>query len=167
MPNRTKSNRTEPIRVLFVCLGNICRSPLAEFIVRQRAIERGFSERFHFESAGTGDWHVGNGADRRMSQTAIAHGIDMGSHRASQITRSRIDQWDWLIAMDAANYNDLLALGANPARTLMMRQFENEDRSPDVPDPYYGGDQGFEEVFELLSENADALIDHLNRTHDL
>jgi protein-tyrosine phosphatase len=166
MPNRTKSNQTEPIRVIFVCLGNICRSPLAEFIVRQRAIERGFSDRFHFASAGTGDWHVGNGADRRMNQTANAHGIDMGTHRASQITRSRIGQWDWLIAMDAANYNDLLALGANPARTLMMRQFENEDRPPDVPDPYYGGDQGFEEVFELLSENADALIDHLNRMHD-
>ena len=159
-------NNTEPVRVLFVCLGNICRSPLAEFIVRQRAIERGFSGRFHFASAGTGDWHVGHGADRRMSQTASAHGIDMSSHRASQITRSRISQWDWLIAMDEANLNDLLSMGANPQRTLMMRQFEDESRTPDVPDPYYGGEEGFEEVFELLTLNADALLDYLNRMQD-
>jgi len=157
---------TDPIRVLFVCLGNICRSPLAEFIVRQRAIERGFSGRFHFASAGTGDWHIGHGADHRMSQTAAAHGVDMGSHRASQITRSRIDQWDWLVAMDQSNLNDLLSMGANAERTLMMRQFENEKRRADVPDPYYGGEQGFEEVFELLSLNADALLDYLNRMHE-
>jgi len=161
MPNN------EPIRVLLVCLGNICRSPLAEFIVRQRAIERGFSGRFHFESAGTGDWHVGNGADRRMKQTAASHGIDLGPHRASQVTRSRVDQWDWLVAMDAANRNDLLAMGADPERTLMMRQFENDGRPRDVPDPYYGGEQGFEDVFEILSSNADALLDHLNRIHEL
>jgi len=157
---------TEPVHVLFVCLGNICRSPLAEFIVRQRAIERGFGDRFHFASAGTGDWHVGHGADRRMSQTAAAHGIDMGSHRASQITRSRVDQWDWLIAMDKANMNDLLDMGANAERTLMMRQFEGLEQTPDVPDPYYGGEEGFEEVFELLTLNADALLDHLNSVLD-
>jgi len=161
MPN------SEPIRVLFVCLGNICRSPLAEFIVRQRAIERGFSGRFHFESAGTGDWHIGNAADQRMRQTAAGHGIDLSPHRASQITRNRIGQWDWLVAMDRSNRNDLLSLGANAQRTLMMRQFEHEKRPPDVPDPYYGGEQGFEEVFEILSSNADALIDHLNRIHGL
>lgn len=156
----------EPIRILFVCLGNICRSPLAEFVVRQRADERGFSGRFHFGSAGTGDWHVGKAADRRMQQTAAGHGIDLSPHRASQVTRGRIDQWDWFIAMDRANYNELLALGANRARTLMMRQFEDADRPADVPDPYYGGEQGFEDVFEILSSNADAIIDHLNRMHE-
>ncbi|HCS12308.1 MAG: protein tyrosine phosphatase [Zetaproteobacteria bacterium CG06_land_8_20_14_3_00_59_53] len=165
MPHRTESGQTTPIRVLFVCLGNICRSPLAEYIVRQRAIERGFSGRFHLESAGTGDWHIGKGADRRMQQTAAAHDIDLAPHRASQITRSRIGQWDWFIAMDATNRSDLLSMGANPDRTLMMRQFEHEGRTADVPDPYYGGEEGFEEVFQLLRDNADALIDHLNRIH--
>lgn len=156
---------TDPIRVIFVCLGNICRSPLAEYVVRQRAMERGFAERFHFESAGTGDWHIGNGADQRMRQTAAAHDIDLSPHRASQITRQRIAHWDWLVAMDRNNHADLLALGAPPARTLMMRQFEDEQMPPDVPDPYYGGEQGFEEVFELLSENADPLLDYLNRVY--
>jgi len=156
----------QAIRILFVCLGNICRSPLAEFVVRQRAIERGFSGQFHFESAGTGDWHIGKGADRRMQQTAAGHGIDLGPHRASQVTRNRISQWDWFVAMDAANYNDLLSMGANPGRTLMMRQFEGDSRVADVPDPYYGGEQGFEDVFGILSENADALIDYLNRMHE-
>ena len=160
MPNK------RPISIMFVCLGNICRSPLAEFIVRQRAIERGFSGRFHFESAGTGDWHIGKAADRRMQQTAASHGIDLGPHRASQITRNRISQWDWFVAMDEANYNDLLSMGANPSRTLMMRQFEDEGRTADVPDPYYGGEQGFEDVFTILSDNADTLIDYLNRMHE-
>lgn len=166
MRHRAESDQAGPIRVLFVCLGNICRSPLAEFVVRQRAIERGFSGLFHFESAGTGDWHIGKGADRRMQQTAASHGIDLGPHRASQITRSRITLWDWVVAMDHANMNDLLAMGADPQRSLMMRRFENETCPPDVPDPYYGGERGFEEVFQLLSDNADALIDYLKRRHD-
>jgi len=157
--------QAEPVRVLFVCLGNICRSPLAEFIVRQRAIERGFNDRFHFASAGTGDWHIGMGADRRMSQTAAAHGIDLSPHRASRITHSRIDQWNWLVAMDQSNLNDLLSMGAEAERTLMMRQFENDDHPPGVPDPYYGGEQGFEDVFDILSMNADALIDYLDRQY--
>jgi low molecular weight protein-tyrosine phosphatase len=154
--------QAEPVRVLFVCLGNICRSPLAEFIVRRRAVERGLGERFQFASAGTGDWHIGHGADRRMRQTAAAHAIDLGAHRASQITRGRIGQWDWLVAMDRSNLYDLLAMGASEERTLMMRHFENSENPPDVPDPYYGGEQGFEEVFALLSMNADPLLDYLN-----
>ncbi len=152
----------EPVRVLFVCLGNICRSPMAEFIVRRRAIERGLGERFRFASAGTGDWHIGHGADRRMLQTAASHEIDLGPHRASQITRDRLTQWDWLVAMDRSNHYDLLAMGANEERTLLMRCFENRENPPDVPDPYYGGEQGFEEVFGLLSSNADPLLDYLN-----
>lgn len=157
---------SEPIRVIFVCLGNICRSPLAEYVVRSRAIERGFSGRFHFESAGTGDWHIGNGADRRMRETAAAHGIDLTPHRASQMTPGRIGQWDWLVAMDHSNHADLLRMGAPEAQTLMMRRFEDEVRTPDVPDPYYGGEEGFEQVFEILSNNADPLIDYLNRMHE-
>jgi len=155
----------KPVRVLFVCLGNICRSPLAEYIVRQRATQRGFGGEFDFASAGTGDWHVGLGADQRMCQTASAHGVDMGAHRARQITSSGIAAWDWLVAMDRANLNDLLNMGADTEHTLLMRQFEDESGTVDVPDPYYGGEQGFEEVFNILNDNADALIDHLRRMH--
>ena len=156
------SAKPDAMRVLFVCLGNICRSPLAEAIVRRRAGERGLEQQFHFASAGTGDWHVGGGADIRSAATAKAHGIDLSQHRARQITPSGIAQWDWLVAMDRDNKHDLLAMGAGRDKVLMMRQFESATNTPpDVPDPYYGGEDGFERMFHLLAANADPLLDHL------
>ncbi len=150
-------------RVLFVCLGNICRSPLAEAIVRQRALTRGLDRQFYFASAGTGDWHIGGGADVRSAVTAKAHGVDLGRHRAMQITSSGIPHWHWFVAMDMDNKKDLLAMGVNEERVLMMRQFELEGHAaaPDVPDPYYGGDDGFEKMYQLLTANADPLLDYL------
>lgn len=151
----------EPVRVLFVCLGNICRSPLAEAVVRERAATRGLDGRFRFASAGTGDWHVGCGADQRSAATARRHGLDLSGHCARQITSEGLHRWDWFVAMDAANRMDLLDMGAPESRVLMMRQFEGLEPAPDVPDPYYGGGDGFEQVFRLLEANADPLLDHL------
>ncbi len=151
----------EPTRVLFVCLGNICRSPLAEAVVRARAIQRGVDNRFTFASAGTGDWHIGCPADRRSAATARRFGLNLDHHRAQQITAEGIGAWDWFVAMDANNRLDLLDLGAPETRLLMMRQFEGLEPAPDVPDPYYGGERGFEHVFRLLEANADPLLDFL------
>ena len=149
-------------RVLFVCLGNICRSPLAEVVVRDRALARGLGPHFDFASAGTGDWHIGNGADPRSAATARRYGHDLGGHRASQITASGISGWQWFVAMDADNYANLVAMGAPEARVLMMRRFEARDGViPDVPDPYYGGPDGFDHVYAMLSENADPMLDFL------
>jgi len=148
-------------RVLFVCLGNICRSPLAEAVVRARAAERRLDGHFLFASAGTGDWHVGGGADPRSAMTARRHGLDLSRHCARQITAEGIREWDWFVAMDASNRLDLLAMGAHETRVLMMRQFEGPTPPPDVPDPYYGNGDGFERVFRLLEANADPLLDHL------
>jgi len=143
-------------------MGNICRSPLAEAVVRQRALDRGLDRRFHFASAGTGDWHIGGGADIRSAATARAHGVDLSRHRAMQITPSGISRWHWFVAMDADNREDLLAMGAGSERVLMMRQFEvGTGVPPDVPDPYYGGNDGFEDIFHLLAANADPLLDYL------
>jgi len=152
-------------RVLFVCMGNICRSPLAEAIVRQRALSRRLNRQFHFASAGTGDWHVGGGADIRSSAVAKTHDADLSAHRARQITPSGIAHWHWFVAMDMDNKKDLLAMGVNEERVLMMRQFELENHTitPDVPDPYYGGDDGFEKMYQLLAANADPLLDYLTR----
>lgn len=152
------------VRILFVCLGNICRSPLAEVVVCDRADRRGLDSMFHFESAGTGSWHVGNGADHRSAQTASKHGLDLSSHAAQQITAYNVDSWDWFIAMDRDNHSDLLAMGVPKERVLMMRQFEtNDDLIPDVPDPYYGGPDGFENAYLMLCENADKLLDYLEQ----
>lgn len=152
----------EQVQVLFVCLGNICRSPLAEVVVRERARLKGLDDMFEFQSAGTGNWHVGNPADHRSAATAARHGLDLSEHRAQQITAGRTHYWDWFVAMDAANYQDLLRMGVPAERLLMMRQFEAEGGPvADVPDPYYGGPDGFEDAYHMLCENADHLLDYL------
>jgi len=152
----------EPVRVLFVCLGNICRSPLAEVVVRDRAEKRGLGELFHFESAGTGGWHIGHGADPRSAETANAYGLDLGRHRAQQVTSTMVGRWDWFVAMDGDNQIDLLNMGVSSDRLLLMRQFEpGHETAPDVPDPYYGGPDGFDKAFRMLADNADRLLDYL------
>lgn len=151
-----------PIRVLFVCLGNICRSPLAEIIVHGQAEKKDLSGQFIFASAGTGDWHVGGLADARSAQTAAQHGLDLSGHRAQQITANKVSSWDWFVAMDADNRRNLLAMGVPKNRLLMMRQFEtNSDITLGVPDPYYGGADGFEDAYQMLCDNADGLLDYL------
>ncbi len=152
---------SEPVRILFVCLGNICRSPLAEVIVRHLSGQRGLDGRYHFASAGTGDWHVGGPADPRSAATARRHGLDLEAHRARQITADGIGDWHWFVAMDRANRQELLHMGAPSERVLLMRQFEGGDA--DVPDPYYGGPDGFEQAYAMLTDNAERLLDFLER----
>ncbi|RMH61910.1 MAG: low molecular weight phosphotyrosine protein phosphatase [Zetaproteobacteria bacterium] len=147
------------MRILFVCLGNICRSPLAEVIARAEAEQRGL-DTWHIASAGTGDWHVGQGADRRSLAVARKHGLDLSRHVARQVTAEEMEDWDWFVAMDRSNRADLLAMGADPARVLLMRQFDPSGEL-DVPDPYYGGEDGFELAYRLLRENAGRLLDYL------
>jgi len=152
----------EPTRILFVCLGNICRSPLAEVVVRAEIERRGLNEQFHIESAGTGNWHVGKGADPRSAATAERYGLDLSRHRAQQITRQNVGNWQWFIAMDHDNRRNLLHMGAPAERVLMMRQFEVDASSaPEVPDPYYGGPDGFEDAYAMLRDNAARLLDFL------
>jgi len=160
----------KPMRVLFVCLGNICRSPLAEIIVQGQADKKSMAEMFEFASAGTGDWHVGGRADKRSVAIAKQHGLDLSQHKAQQITGHTIAQWDWFVAMDADNRGNLLAMGVPEHRLLMMRQFESiqgesvrDENVQDVPDPYYGGEDGFEDAYIMLRDNADALLDYLSR----
>lgn len=145
-------------RVLFVCLGNICRSPLAEVVVREVAEKRGLKH-YHFESAGTGDWHVGHSADPRSAAKAREYNLDLNNHSAQQITARNVADWDWFIAMDRENRSDLLNMGVPESRLLMMRQFEGDSRTLDVPDPYFGGPDGFEEAYLMLAANAEKLLD--------
>ncbi len=151
----------KPLRIVFVCLGNICRSPLAEVVVRGQAEKRGLAHQFEFASAGTGDWHVGGSADVRSAAIAQQYGLDLSQHRAQQITKNHIHSWDWFVAMDADNRESLLAMGMPAERLLMMRQFESDsDMIADVPDPYYGGAHGFEDAYQMLKANADDLLDY-------
>ncbi|MDQ6963609.1 MAG: low molecular weight protein-tyrosine-phosphatase [Mariprofundales bacterium] len=152
---------TQPMRVLFVCLGNICRSPLAEVVVRQEARKMGVAEQLQFASAGTGSWHVGSGADPRSAATAQQFGLDLSHHKAQQITADRVAEWQWFIAMDRDNYQQLLTIGVNHEQLLMMRSFESQHPAPDVPDPYYGGPDGFTSMYKMLCQNARPLIESL------
>jgi len=155
-------HESNKIRVLFVCLGNICRSPLAEVVVKSVAKQRGL-EQYHFESAGTGDWHIGKSADNRSASKAIDHGLDLSQHRAQQITAQKIHDWHWFVAMDQNNYQDLLLMGADASKLLLMRQFEPGEVVRDVPDPYYGGAAGFEDAYQMLAANAESLLDYLEQ----
>jgi len=150
-------------KVLFVCLGNICRSPLAEVVVKGVAKQRGL-EHYHFESAGTGSWHVGGAADHRSAAKASEYGLDLSTHKAQQITPHNVDNWDWFVAMDSANHSDLLRMGVPKSRLLLMRQFESDGSYiADVPDPYYGGPDGFEDAYQMLVANAEKLLDYLEQ----
>ena len=148
-------------RILFVCLGNICRSPLAEVIVQAAVEKRGLAQHYQLASAGTGDWHIGGSADPRSAAKAREYGLDLSTHRAQQISAATIDQWHWFVAMDQANKGALLQMGAPASRVLMMRQFESAQHIADVPDPYYGGPDGFEHAYQMLLNNAEGLLDYL------
>lgn len=150
-----------PIHVLFVCLGNICRSPLAEGLFLAHLDARGLTERFVVDSAGTGDWHAGDPPDPRMRQTAARHGVELTS-RARQVRRKDFDTFDWIVPMDAQNHSDLLELGAPADRTRRLLSFDSAADRDDVPDPYYGADDGFELVYRLVDRATAALLDELD-----
>jgi len=152
------------MRILFVCLGNICRSPLAEVIVKAAAAQRGLDQ-YHFESAGTGNWHIGGSADPRSAAKAAEYGLDLSTHKAQQVTPMNCHNWDWFVAMDSENRRELINMGVPESRLLMMRQFENSKAPPNVPDPYYGGSDGFEHAYQMLASNAEHLLDFLENQH--
>jgi protein-tyrosine phosphatase len=158
------------VRICFVCLGNICRSPTAEGIFRHLVRERGIEDGLVIDSAGTGGWHVGEPPDRRATAEAARRGIDLfGSAR--QFVADDFDRFDYVIAMDEMNSSDLVRLAPDAAargKVRLLRSFDPE--SPDgagVPDPYYGGARGFEDVFAICEAACRGLIAHLEAEHGL
>ncbi|WP_428408312.1 low molecular weight protein-tyrosine-phosphatase [Hyphococcus sp.] len=146
--------------VLFVCLGNICRSPAAEGVLRARAKERGVN--VTIDSAGTGGWHAGDPPDARMMKAAAKRGIDISYQRARQVDLSDFYQFDYLLAMDLSNHTDLLDM-APPNRTCDIRLFLDfaDCDTRETPDPYYGGHDGFERVLDLIERGAEGFLDYL------
>jgi len=147
------------MRVLFVCLGNICRSPTAEGVLRHKLREAGLADQIEVASAGTGDWHVGKAPDKRSQAAARLRGYDLSAQRAQQVTRADFATYDLILAMDNSNLRHLKAL--QPAKgkaelDLFLRRFQSE--LDEVPDPYYDGDQGFEQVLDLIERASDLLV---------
>jgi protein-tyrosine phosphatase len=156
---------TEPIRVMFFCLGNICRSPLAEGLFRHKLEERGLQDRFHVESSGTSAYHVGEPPDPGSQEVAMKRlGLDISSQRSQQLSSEHHAQFDYLIAMDRSNKRHALRMeGASEERILLLRNFEPEPRSrgTDVPDPYGSGISQFDRVFDIVDRCTDRLLDEL------
>jgi protein-tyrosine phosphatase len=154
--------------VLFVCLGNICRSPLAKVVFSDLVRRRGTEGLFDIDSCGTGGWHVGGGADPRTIAVARRHGLEV-KHTARQIsTPADFMRFKLLVAMDRENRDSLLGLGADESRIGLMRSFDPEmlgepESDLDVPDPYYGAGDGFETVYQMLAAACEGLYAHLMR----
>jgi protein-tyrosine phosphatase len=153
---------TPPIRVLFVCLGNICRSPAAEAAFLHLVAEAGRGREFVVDSAGTGAWHLGEPADARMRQAARRRGIEIRSI-ARQVTPTDFEDFDWILAMDAHNVETLqrMAPAARHARVRLFRDLDPDGRGEDVPDPYYGDLDGFDDVLDIVTRTARALLAEL------
>lgn len=156
--------------IALVCLGNICRSPMADVVLTRRVDEAGLAGRVTVRSCGTGDWHVGGPMDPRAAATLAAADYDPSAHRARQLDPSWLEDNDLVLAMDRQNLTDVRSIGAAPgdgSRLRMFRDFDPIGTGGDVPDPYYGGDGGFEEVLEMVERTAAALLAALQRQPDL
>jgi protein-tyrosine phosphatase len=156
------------VRICFVCLGNICRSPTAEAVMRHLVATEKLGDRIAVESAGTGDWHVGGTRDRRSRAVSEARGIPL-SGTARQFTAADFDRYDHVIAMDGSNRDDLLKMARDDrdrAKVRLLRSFDPAaPPDADVPDPYYGGPRGFEQVFDICEAACRGLLAHLRRAH--
>lgn len=160
-------------RLALVCLGNICRSPMAHVVLEAHLAGAGLDDRVHVRSAGTGGWHVGEPMDRRAAATLQQAGFDPSRHRGQQFAASWYDEVDLVLAMDTSNLEDLSDLlpggsgpGADNVRLRRFRDFDpvvgDDDR--DVPDPYYGADDGFATVLAMVERTSEALTAALGRT---
>lgn len=157
---------TPPTGVLFVCLGNICRSPLAKAVFTHHALRRGVLARFDVDSCGTGSWHAGSGADPRTVMVCRARGVPITHTARTLEPGTDFDRFHLLLAMDLANRDTMLGLGAPRDRVRLFRSFDPSlagaaERDMQVPDPYYGGPGGFDQVFDMIDRASLGLLDHL------
>ncbi|AWC21591.1 low molecular weight protein-tyrosine-phosphatase [Aminobacter sp. P9b] len=149
--------------ILFVCLGNICRSPLAEGVFRAVLAERGLDGEFTIDSAGTGGWHAGSAPDPRSIAVAAQHGIDIAAQQARKVVPADFERFDLILAMDRSNADDLRALAPQQAQDRVELFLGHvTDRPQDVPDPYYGGEDGFLVVYRMIREASEALADRIS-----
>jgi protein-tyrosine phosphatase len=148
-------------RILFVCLGNICRSPMAEGVFRALVKDRNLIQYFELDSAGTAAYHIGKMPDQRAQDTCRKQGIEL-SHKARQVVAKDFEYFDYVVAMDKSNYDHLKKMHAGN-RILLMRDFDSEAtvQNKDVPDPYYGGIEGFHEVYDILVRSSTKLLELL------
>lgn len=153
-----------PVNILMVCLGNICRSPLAEGILASKLPK----EKFHVDSAGTGSWHVGHAPDKRSISTAKKNGLDICNQKGRQFSIKDFDNFDYIFVMDYSNYNDVIHLAKNESQKQKVQLILNSifpDENVDVPDPYYGMANGFDQVYKMLDDACEVIAKNLITKH--
>lgn len=164
------TGKKETVSVCFVCLGNICRSPLAEGVFQELVNREGLEDRILISSAGTGGWHVGQPPDSRMRRTAREKGVRL-SGRAEQFQPSDYHRFDMVIAMDGSNQSVLEQIAPHPSsneKLYLFRSFDPHNKGDmDVPDPYYGGDKGFEDVFQIIARTCPNILGYLKTKYSL
>lgn len=159
----------DKLSVLFVCMGNICRSPLAHGYFQHLVEQQGLSDRIAVDSAGTHAYHIGELPDPRSRQTAQGHGIDLNSQRARKVRREDFTDFDYVLAMDKDNHAILLDLceSEGAERLHLFLDFAPQLEESEVPDPYYGGASGFERVFDMVEAASLGLLEHIRKQHGL
>ena len=158
------------VSVLFVCLGNICRSPTAHAVFRQLVDDENLNQSIKIDSAGTGDWHIGCPPDRRSSEAAILKGYDLSDLRARLVTREDFYLFDHILVMDKKNFRDVTALAPKDLKAkislfLNYSLIAKESGLTEVPDPYYGGDDGFDKVLSMIEDGSRGLLSSLKNEH--
>ena len=154
------------MNILMVCMGNICRSPIAEGLLRNKLQAAGLARRVRVDSAGTGGWHAGMSPDRRAVEVCQEFGIAIGDQRARQITQSDFRAFEWLLCADRVNLRQVQALAtpAERSRTALLLEWSGLGEQVEVPDPYYGTIEDFRAVFRLLDRATDAMLTKLQQT---
>ncbi|RKD25913.1 phosphotyrosine protein phosphatase [Ammoniphilus oxalaticus] len=148
------------VRVVFVCLGNICRSPLGEGVFKELLREKGLEDQFVVDSAGTADYHIGKLPDPGSRRVAVKKGFSIDDQRARQFKSTDLNEWDYVIAMDASNRENIEKLGKVAGELHMMRDFDPEGNG-DVPDPYQLDDSAFDNVHTIIRRSCEKLLDHI------
>ena len=158
-------NGTAAAKVLFVCMGNICRSPTAEGVFRHAVVEAGLEQRIVVDSAGTHDYHLGHAPDRRTQSAAAQRGYDLAGLRARQVTRQDFIDFDYILAMDLENLSELkrLAPPAHRGKISLFMDYSRARQGAEVPDPYYGGAPGFELVLDMTEDAAQGLLQQIKK----
>ncbi len=158
---------SKPVKVLFVCMGNICRSPTAEGVFRHITREAGVDSHVTTDSAGTHAYHVGNPPDDRAQATARNRGIEIGDLRARRVREQDFEIYDYVLAMDSDNYEILMSLSPPEFRDRIhyLLDFADELAETEVPDPYYGGRRGFDRVFDLVEIASQGLLSDIKEKH--
>lgn len=159
-------NKIRNISVLFVCMGNICRSPTAEGVFRHVVKQAGMQDQIKIDSAGTHAYHVGESPDKRSQAKARENGVDLSAQRARKAMAEDFDRFDYIIAMDRSNLEDLKRLASNEEqrqKISLFMDYADDWGNSEVPDPYYGGSNGFQEVFDMVTSASEGLLEHIKK----